>query len=81
MSCYLHGFGDASKTAYCAAAYLVYETSQGYHTWLICAKTRVALIKKLSIPRLELMSARILATLLDTVHKALSSQVKIDGIK
>ena len=80
-SCYLHGFGDASKKAYCAMIYLVYETSEGYHSRLICSKTRVAPLKDLSIPRLELMSARILATLMDTVRNALSSQVRIDGVK
>ena len=79
-SCYLHGFADASKTAYCAMIYLVYETENGFDSSLICAKTRVAPLKELSIPRLELMSARILATLMDTVRVALSSQVQIDGV-
>eukprot|EP00112_Aurelia_sp_Birch-Aquarium-sp1_P003379 Seg1377.3 transcript_id=Seg1377.3/GoldUCD/mRNA.D3Y31 product="hypothetical protein" protein_id=Seg1377.3/GoldUCD/D3Y31 len=80
-SCYLHGFGDAGKKAYYAMIYLVYETSDGYHSRLICSKTRVAPLKDLSIPRLELMSARILATLMDTVRNALNSQVKMDGVK
>ena len=60
--------------------YLAYETENGFDSSLICAKTRVAPLKELSIKRLELMSARILATLMDTVRVALSSQVQIDGV-
>ena len=80
-SCYLHGFADASKNAYCAVIYLVYETDDGILSRLICAETRVAPLKQLSIPRPELMSGRILSTLMDTVYKALSPQVKIDGYR
>ena len=81
LSCQLHGFGDASKKAYSAVIYLVYETSKGIFTKLLCSKTRVAPLKSLTIPRLELMSARILAVLMNTVRSALSSQVKIDSVK
>ena len=42
---------------------------------------RVAPLKDLTIPRLELMSARILAVLMDNVYKALCSQVIIDKVK
>ena len=78
ISCQLHGFGDASMKAYCAVIYLVCETTKGIHVTLLCSKTRVAPLKGLSIPRLELLSARILAVLMDTVHNALKSQIKID---
>ena len=81
LSIQLHGFGDASKKAYSAVIYLVYETSKGIFTKLLCSKTRVAPLKSLTIPRLELMSARILAVLMNTVRSALSSQVKIDCVK
>ena len=80
-NCSLHGFADASKKAYCAVLYLVYETDEGISSTLICAKSRVAALKELTIPRSELMSARILATLMDTVYKALKSQVKIDSCR
>ena len=79
--CLLHGFADASKKAYCAVVYLVYETEEGIFSSLVCAKTRVAPLKELTIPRLELMSARILASLMDTVYKALQPQVKIDSCR
>ena len=80
--CYLHGFGDASKNAYCAVVYLVYRTEGGEtRAKLIASKTRVAPLKELSIPRLELMSARILAQLVNTIRSALSSQLKLDGVR
>ena len=81
LSCQLHGFGDASMKAYCAVVYLVCETTKGTHVTLLCSKTRVAPLKGLSIPRLELLSARILAVLMDTVHNALKSQIKIDCMR
>ncbi len=78
---YFHGLADASRKAYCAMVYLVYETNEGMFPELISAKTRVAPVKELSIPRLELMSVRILSTLMNTVYNALSKQVKISGCK
>ena len=77
----LHGFGDASGKAYCATIYIVHETSEGVYSSLVCSKTRIAPLKKLSIPRLELMAAKILTTLMDTVVNALSPHTKIDEIR
>ena len=76
-----HGFGDVSKHANCAMSYLVIETSAGIYTKLICAKTRVASLKELTLPKLELMLARILVNLMETVKDALSSQLKVDDIR
>ena len=81
LECQLHGFGDASQKAYCAVVYIVYKTTQGTYTELLCSKSRVAPLKGLSIPRLELMSARILAVLMNNVIQALSSQVTISKVK
>ena len=80
-SCYLHGFADASKKAYCALVYLEYETEDGMHSRLISAKTRVAPHRELSIPRLELMSGRILSTLMQTVYNALAPQLHTNGCR
>ena len=77
----LHGFGDASAKAYCAVIYLVCETGSGIYSRLVCSKTRIAPLKGLSIPRLELMSARILANLMENVRNALSFQVEITSFK
>ena len=77
VQCSLHGFADASKKAYCAVIYLVYTTSTGIYTRMLTSKTRVAPLKELSIPRLELMSALMLARLMSTVEKALSHQAGV----
>ena len=77
----LHGFCDASKKAYCAAIYLVCETTRGIYPRLLCSKVRIAPLKSLSIPRLELMAARILVNLMDTTQKALSLDTEIGETK
>ena len=61
----LHGFADASKHAYAAAVYLVTQDHQGKRSsCLMIAKTKVAPIKTISIPRLELCAAVLLSRLL-----------------
>ena len=58
----LHHFSDASQTAYGVASYvrLVDENNQ-VHCSLLMAKSRVAPIKQLTIPRLELAAAAMAA--------------------
>ncbi|XP_073950857.1 uncharacterized protein [Choristoneura fumiferana] len=68
----LHGFCDASNSAYAAVVYIRVIDAEGkVHVSLITAKTRVAPIKQISIPRLELSGAVLLAKLLDEVSKVL----------
>ena len=64
----LHGFADASEKAYAAVVYLV--ASNGKRT-LIAAKTKVTPIKTLSVPRLELCGAVLLAKLLVSIQEDL----------
>ncbi len=66
----LHGFSDASEKAYAGVVYLrLVDTNGHIHTSFVIAKTKVAPIKRLTIPRLELCGARLLAQLL---HHCLS---------
>ncbi|KAJ8909967.1 hypothetical protein NQ315_005974 [Exocentrus adspersus] len=75
----LHGFGDASEQAYGACVYLRTKLKNGHFiSRLLCAKSRVAPLKKLSLPRLELSSAVLLARLTDKVKNAIN--IKIDQI-
>ena len=68
----LHGFSDASEAAYAAAVYLRATYSDGSISCrLVVAKTRVAPLKTVSIPRLELCAAVMLAELLDVTSQTL----------
>ena len=80
LNCQLHGFADASKRAYCAIVFLVCTTANDIHTTLLCAKSQITPLKELTTPRLELLSARILATMMDTDLRALLSEVKTDKV-
>lgn len=54
----LHTFGDASESAYAAAAYLKSVDEEGTsHITLLYSKTKVSPVKVISLPRLELMAA------------------------
>ncbi|XP_064464132.1 uncharacterized protein LOC135375332 [Ornithodoros turicata] len=69
----LHMFCDASPKAYDAAVYLVSERDKGLsEASLLLAKSRVAPVKHVSLPRVELMSAVIAARLLRCVRATLS---------
>ena len=68
VECSLHGFGDASKRAYCAVIYFVYRTNVGVYVHMLTTKARVAPLKETSIPMLELMSERLLAQVMNTVR-------------
>lgn len=75
----IHGFCDASTKAYAAVAYLRVPCETGeIKTSLIAARTRVAPIKPMSLPRLELSGAVLLSRLLKQIKEALrmpSSQI------
>ena len=65
VSVQLHGFSDASEDAYAGIVYMcMVDSNRKVHTSLIMSKTKVAPIKCLSIPRLELCGAHVLAQLL-----------------
>ena len=69
----LHGFSDASELAYSAVVYLRMECADGsIQIGLVLSKTKVAPIKRLTIPRLELCGAQLLARLLHHVRIVLN---------
>ncbi|XP_075160296.1 uncharacterized protein LOC142233297 [Haematobia irritans] len=59
-----HGFCDSSELAYAAVLYSRVKFGGEIHTNLLVSKSRIAPIKKLSLPRLELCGALLLAELI-----------------
>ncbi|GBM91571.1 hypothetical protein AVEN_209400-1 [Araneus ventricosus] len=68
----LHSFSDASKKAYGTVVYFLVVRPDGtITTSFVTSKSRVAPLKTLSLPRLELMGALLSARLCDKVSKTL----------
>lgn len=67
LSWTLHGFSDASKRAYAVCIYCVPCVGPPR---LILAKLRVAPVKTVSIPRLELMGAVLLSDMISWISSA-----------
>ncbi|XP_046542848.1 uncharacterized protein LOC124253172 [Haliotis rubra] len=57
VSCQLHIFSDASVTGYGCAAYIRLCNEENIHTALVMGKARLAPLKVITIPRLELTAA------------------------
>ena len=73
----LHGFSDASENAYAAVVYIRATDGNGRnHVSLVSAKTEVSPIKRLTIPRLELCGALLLAKLLELVRLTLGLPIE-----
>ena len=75
----LHGFADASQRGYGCVIYL---RSSGLPTQppvIILAKSRVSPAEPVTIPRLELKGALLLATMLDKVKMSLDVPLRCHG--
>ncbi|XP_061720311.1 uncharacterized protein LOC133527370 [Cydia pomonella] len=70
----IHGFSDSSEAGYGAVVYLsATDVYNRVHTYLLLAKSRVCPIKRVSLARLELCAAVLLADLLKYVKEIYSS--------
>ena len=76
-----HGFSDASLRAYGATIYVktILESGKG-HTNFFTVKSRIAPLKEVTIPRLELLGNLILVRLMNSVKTAIEKGVQIDNI-
>ena len=72
----LHGYCDGSEQAYGAVVYACARST----SCLIAAKSKVVPIKKISIPRIELLSCVLLAELMKSVRKLLRGVVVVEKL-
>ncbi|XP_011859715.1 PREDICTED: uncharacterized protein LOC105557156 [Vollenhovia emeryi] len=73
----LHGFCDASERAYGACIYVrSIDSHGGIQMHLLCSKSRVAPVRVITIPKLELCGAELLTRLMDKVKHALEIDIK-----
>lgn len=79
--CELHGFGDSSERGYGAVIYLrfFYENAS-IGTSFVCAKSKVAPVRRISLPRLELCACLLLSKLINLVYFSYSKIFRINSI-
>jgi transposase InsO family protein len=69
----LHVFCDASESACCTAAYMVETTDNGPQTHFLGSKCKVAPLKPVSVPRLELQAALMGARFAETLKAEMNT--------
>jgi len=74
----LHAFSDSSEKGYAAAVYIRVETTMDIHCHLITGKSKVAPLRKSTIPRLELCGALLAARLLHLVKTTYAERLIVD---
>ncbi|XP_063626410.1 uncharacterized protein LOC134798006 [Cydia splendana] len=81
VSLQLHGYCDASEKGYCAVIYCrVVQNDGSVVVRLCCAKTKVAPLRKCSIPRCELLAAVLLSDLIVSFTEAVKDFHTFDDI-
>ena len=80
--CYLHGFSDASISAFAAVAYFESVSRCGnVAIKFVTSKSRIVpLNKTYTIPRLELLGNVILSSLIRVVYNSLHEEIAIEEI-
>lgn len=76
--CILVGFCDASQLGYAAVTYLVVQNHNSSH--LLMAKSKVAPLKSLTIPRLELCAAVLLSKLIKYILSSVHFAAQIEKV-
>ena len=76
----LHGFCDSSKEVYCAVVYLRIVYQGAVHVCFLASKTKVAPLKTLTIPRLELLGCLLLSKLIREVLQGVEKRIDLHDI-
>ena len=72
---HLHVFGDSSKKAYRAVAYLWAEQKSGVQTTVVMAKSKITRMKSQTTPRLELLASLVEAGLSHFIEEKLKPKL------
>ena len=76
VSTQLHNFADASERGYGAVSYLrVVNASGDHHCAFLIGKSRLAPLKAMTIPRLELSAAVVATRLSQMIHRELDANI------
>ena len=74
----MHASCYSSLKVYCGVIYLRIKTSIGLRVCFLAAKTKVAPLKEVTIPRLELLGCVLLSDLLQQVNIAILNRIVVE---
>ncbi|XP_060519743.1 uncharacterized protein LOC132697963 [Cylas formicarius] len=75
------GFCDAPERGMCATIFFRVSNQDGtYKSYFVCAKSKVAPVKRISLPRLELCSAVLLAKLMHFVQRSFANKIIFQNV-